>query len=168
MSASDDYSLLAGGGYAEEVKIYQNNAGTFTFQQTLVIGFSPWDIKIDRQTLIISGQSADLLIYTHSGTGYTPSQNISFSTTGIPEFIASADLEKLTFGAGSEVVEYSKVNGSYLETDRMEAGVLVSAIKGDSAMDYVILLGGNRDIYVFYQCSSFCVDCSFPNNCSAC
>ena len=82
-SASDDFSLIAGGGYANEVKIYKNIAGSFVYQQTLTINFPPYDIKISEETLIISGYSAFLLIYNNAGSSYVLSQNISFPTATI-------------------------------------------------------------------------------------
>ena len=109
-----------------------------------MIGFFPWDIKVDRQTLIISGQSADLLIYAHLDTGYAP-HKASPSRKPVSRVYSCSRPGKADFWRGSEVAEYSKVNGSYLETDRTDRmeGVLVSAIKGDSVMDYVILLGAS-------------------------
>ena len=167
-SASDDFTLLAGGGYANEVKIYKNVAGTFVYQQTLAIGFVPYHIEISRETLIIAGYSSLLLIYSNPGSDYALSQNISLAASAVDEFIVSDDFSKITLGASANLKEYTKASGVYAETYSESMGAGISKVLTDSTRHYVVLLGSYADIYVLYTCPSSCGSCSFPNNCSSC
>ena len=86
----------------------------------------------------------------------------------INKFFASSDLSKLTVGVSTNLKEFLKVNGSYIETNNIDVGESVFKVLTDSTQEYTVLLGNFMNIHVYYICSSYCVECYFPQNCSAC
>ena len=77
--------------------------------------------------------------------------------------------EKLAYGRDQKTANIlSQVDGTFHLEFSFFLGETIKAIEMDRQGLYYNAITVDGTLYVFYQCSTGCASCSFPNNCSAC
>ena len=119
--------------------------------------------------MVVSGLGASIELYEHNGTDYIINQSIASKDLIVGSVSFAEENSIMVYGGiKGRLRLFERVNGTYEFQGNTKIGAYIYEVKLEPGGLYFITVTNTPAIEVMYNCPTVCLNCTFPNNCSAC
>ena len=162
---SYDCELVALVASDNTIRVYRNRPSLSQLQK-IQMNMLPTDVAISSSYLVVSFSSY-VLLYIFDGLEYV--LNNKFADFNARKIATTSDLSVFVSGRTDSIFSvYSFNNNIYTIDFNYSVGMNILHSVLDENATLFAGITEKQHLYIFYKCPSFCLDCTFKNNCTLC